>query len=133
VRKTKPLARALAGARAWITGLRADQSAARGDAGLIAFDAVRGLFKVNPLFDWTRKDVLAVVEAERIPINALHGKGFASIGCAPCTRAILPGEDERRGRWWWENDSERECGLHVRRRRAAASDARRWQAMAGCG
>jgi len=116
VRKTRPLGRALAGARVWITGLRGDQSSLRRDAGLISFDDERGLLKVNPVFDWTREALMAVVEAERIPINPLHAKGFASVGCAPCTRATRPGEDERRGRWWWEEDGQRECGLHLRPR-----------------
>ena len=115
VRKSKPLDRALAGAAAWIAGLRADQSATRRSAGLVSFDAERGLIKLNPLFDWTRDAVLAEVQRNKVPINSLHAKGFASIGCAPCTRAILPGEPERNGRWWWEHDGGRECGLHVPR------------------
>lgn len=115
VRKTKPLDRALAGAQAWITGARADQTAVRHDAGMVGFDDSRGLIKFNPLFDWTRESVMAVAQASRVPINALHAKGFASIGCAPCTRALAPGEPERNGRWWWENDSSRECGLHLPR------------------
>ena len=113
VRKMKPLDRALAGAAAWITGLRADQNKIRRDAGLISFDGARGLLKFNPLFDWTREAVLAEVKANNIPINKLHAKGFASIGCAPCTRAIRPGEPERNGRWWWEQDGIKECGFHV--------------------
>jgi phosphoadenosine phosphosulfate reductase len=121
VRKTRPLDRALAGAQAWITGARADQTAARQEAGLIGFDESRGLIKFNPLFDWTREAVLAVVQANRIPINSLHAKGFASIGCAPCTRAIAPGEPERNGRWWWEQESSRECGLHLPRKGVRAS------------
>ena len=116
VRKVRPLDGALAGAQAWITGARADQTETRKRAGLIAYEASRGLIKFNPLFDWTRAAVLAEVEAKRIPINALHAKGFASIGCAPCTRAIAPGEPERNGRWWWERDGARECGLHLPRR-----------------
>jgi len=115
VRKTRPLDRALKGAQAWITGLRGDQSAHRSEAGLIGVDDSRGLMKFNPLFDWTRDKVLAEVEAAHVPINALHAQGFASIGCAPCTRAIAPGEPERNGRWWWEQDSHRECGLHLPR------------------
>ena len=111
-RKTKPLERALAGASAWIAGLRADQSDARHEASVVAFDDGRGVLKVNPLVDWTRERVLAAVKANKIPINSLHAKGFGSIGCAPCTRAIAPGEPERNGRWWWEKDGARECGLH---------------------
>ncbi len=112
VRKVKPLDRALAGASAWLTGLRADQNSVRHDAGLLGFDDARGLLKFNPLFDWTRADVLNAVEAHDVPINSLHAQGFASIGCAPCTRAIAPGEPERNGRWWWEN-GHKECGLHL--------------------
>jgi phosphoadenosine phosphosulfate reductase len=115
VRKVKPLDRALAGAKAWITGLRQDQSVAREQAGLIEFDAGRGLFKINPLFDWTREGVLAAVKVHAIPINPLHARGFASIGCAPCTRAIAASEPERNGRWWWEHDGHKECGLHLPR------------------
>jgi phosphoadenosine phosphosulfate reductase len=118
VRKVKPLDRALAGAAAWITGLRADQNAVRREAGLVDFDATRKLMKFNPLFDWTRAAVLAAVEGNQVPINSLHAKGFASVGCAPCTRAIRPGESERNGRWWWEADGHTECGLHLPKRRA---------------
>lgn len=113
VRKVKPLDRALAGAVAWITGLRADQTSVRHDAGLIGFDAARDLMKFNPLFDWTRAAVMAEVEARQVPINRLHAQGFASVGCAPCTRAIAPGEPERNGRWWWEEGGHKECGLHM--------------------
>jgi phosphoadenosine phosphosulfate reductase len=115
VRKAQPLERALAGASAWIAGLRADQSAARRDAKLIAFDERRRLIKLNPLFDWTRAQVLAHVRAENVPINPLHAKGYASIGCASCTRATAPGEPERNGRWWWERGGHKECGLHLPR------------------
>ncbi len=114
VRKVEPLGRALAGAAGWITGLRADQSAHRGQAGLVAADAERGLLKLSPLHDWTREAVLRFADEHAVPRNALHAKGFASIGCAPCTRAIRPGEPERAGRWWWEDESRQECGLHVR-------------------
>ena len=136
VRKTKPLDSALAGASAWISALRGDQTATRREANLIGFDAGRKLIKFNPLYDWTRAQVLAAVKANDVPINVLHAKGFASIGCAPCTRAIKPGESERAGRWWWENNGASECGLHLprdnRRLRANArpvSDG----ASAGCG
>jgi phosphoadenosine phosphosulfate reductase len=115
VRKVKPLDRALAGASAWLTGVRADQTAARHEAGLLGFDDARGLLKFNPLFDWTRADVLAEVAVLNVPVNSLHAKGFASIGCAPCTRAIAPGEQERNGRWWWET-GHKECGLHLPRK-----------------
>jgi len=114
VRKVEPLNRALAGAKAWITGLRGDQSAHRAGMGVVEADAERGLLKLNPLFDWAQEAVLAFVRDNGIPTNPLHAKGFASIGCAPCTRAIAPGEPERAGRWWWEQQDKKECGLHVR-------------------
>ena len=89
----------------------------RREAGLVDFDAARKLMKFNPLFDWTRAAVLAAVEANQVPINSLHAKGFASVGCAPCTRAIRLGELERAGRWWWEDEAKKECGLHANRAR----------------
>lgn len=113
LRKLKPLARALDGADAWITGLRRGQSAARGAIALAAFDSERGLVKVNPLADWDAADIAAHAEANAVPVNPLHARGYPSIGCEPCTRAVRPGEPERAGRWWWENDAKRECGLHV--------------------
>lgn len=112
-RKMVPLRRALAGAAAWVTGLRAGQSANRAGMALAGHDAGFGLVKVNPLIDWTRADAVAFAAANDVPVNPLHEKGFLSIGCQPCTRAIEPGEDERAGRWWWETDKARECGLHV--------------------
>ena len=114
IRKVEPLNRALAGAGGWITGLRADQSAHRGAVGLLAADPGRGLLKLSPLHDWTREAVRTFAGTHVVPTNPLHDKGFASIGCAPCTRAIRPGEPERAGRWWWEGESKRECGLHTR-------------------
>jgi phosphoadenosine phosphosulfate reductase len=122
VRKVEPLNRALAGAAAWITGLRSDQSDARRDVGLVNVDWDRGILKFNPLFDWTREAVLSFTRERDVPVNTLHAKGFASIGCAPCTRAIAPGESERAGRWWWEEDGKKECGLHERHRARAALD-----------
>nr|WP_294501405.1 phosphoadenylyl-sulfate reductase [uncultured Rhodopila sp.] len=113
VRKVEPLGRALAGAAAWLTGLRADQSDGRGGLEFVAFDAARCLLKVNPLLDWSRDRVAAFVRDAGVPYNALYDRGFLSIGCAPCTRAVEPGEPERAGRWWWEQDQARECGLHV--------------------
>ena len=113
VRKVEPLGRALAGASAWVTGLRSDQSAGRGAVDLAAWDAERELVKYAPLFDWSRERVAAFCAAEDVPVNALHAQGYPSIGCEPCTRAVPPGEPERSGRWWWENDEARECGLHV--------------------
>lgn len=113
IRKVEPLGRALAGADIWLTGLRADQSAARGGVLLAEADASRGLVKASPLIDWTRERALAFAEENAVPINPLHAEGFVSIGCQPCTRAIRPGEPERAGRWWWEDDAAKECGLHV--------------------
>jgi bifunctional enzyme CysN/CysC len=114
VRKVEPLDRTLAGVQAWITGLRADQSANRQDMALISADEPRNLIKLNPLFDWSRDTVQNFTSSHGIPVNALHTKGFASIGCAPCTRALRPGEPERAGRWWWEDETKKECGLHAR-------------------
>lgn len=114
IRKVEPLAHALHGAKAWVTGLRGDQSNYRADEGLISADADRRLLKASPLFDWTRDAVLAFARENDVPLNPLHDRGFASIGCAPCTRAIRPGEPERAGRWWWEESDKRECGLHTR-------------------
>lgn len=113
IRKVEPLKRALAGAAAWVTGLRADQSAGRGQVELSAWDAERELVKFAPLFDWTRERVADFCAAEGVPVNALHAQGYPSIGCEPCTRAVAPGEPERAGRWWWEADEAKECGLHV--------------------
>jgi phosphoadenosine phosphosulfate reductase len=122
-RKVEPLNRALAGAAAWIVGLRADQSSQRESTKLVTADE-RRLLKLSPLFDWTRDAVAAFATANEVPINPLHAQSFASIGCAPCTRAIAPGEPERAGRWWWEDDDKKECGLHLaaaRRQVAAAA------------
>jgi len=113
VRKVVPLARALAGAEGWITGLRIEQSVDRADTRLAEHDRARNLIKINPLFDWSRQRVVDFVVKENIPHNTLHDRGFASIGCAPCTRAIGPDEPERAGRWWWEQQDQKECGLHV--------------------
>jgi phosphoadenylyl-sulfate reductase (thioredoxin) len=113
VRKVEPLSRALAGASGWIVGLRADQSGHRQETKAVAIDE-RGLLKFSPLFDWSRHAVQSYAEHNGIPVNPLHERGFVSIGCAPCTRAIAPGEPERAGRWWWEQDAKRECGLHGR-------------------
>lgn len=114
VRKVAPLGRALDGAAAWITGLRAEQSAERAEMRFAALDPVHRLIKVNPLLDWTRSRLADFVHAHHIPYNALHDRGFPSIGCAPCTRAVEPGEPERAGRWWWEQEEKKECGLHSR-------------------
>lgn len=114
VRKVRPLARALADARGWVTGMRREQSASRGAVPFAGWEEARGLVKVNPLADWSLERLDAYVAANAIPVNALHAKGFPSIGCQPCTRAIRPGEDIRAGRWWWENEDGKECGLHNR-------------------
>ena len=111
-RKVEPLGRALAGAAAWITGLRAAQSCDRAAAPYAAIEPAYGLLKLNPVIDWTRERVSAFVRDHDVPTNALHDRGFPSIGCAPCTRAVAPGEDERAGRWWWEHEEKKECGLH---------------------
>lgn len=113
VRKLKPLARALEGAEIWITGLRRSQSGNRATTPFAEYDAERNLLKINPLADWSLDQINAYVEHEAVPVNPLHARGYPSIGCEPCTRAIKPGEPERAGRWWWENDEKRECGLHV--------------------
>ena len=111
IRKVKPLNRALAGAKVWITGLRAEQSANRMEMPVIEWDDTRQLYKFNPLIRWRYDDVMDYIKEFNVPYNSLHDKGFLSIGCAPCTRAIEPGEDARAGRWWWET-SQKECGLH---------------------
>jgi phosphoadenosine phosphosulfate reductase len=113
VRKVEPLSRALAGAAAWVTGIRANQSIERSAVELASWDAERGLVKLAPLFDRTREQVVEECLELKVPINELHAKGFLSIGCEPCTRAIRPGEPERAGRWWWETETAKECGLHV--------------------
>ena len=113
-RKVEPLTRALAGKKAWITGLRAQQSATRDGLPTRSFDDGNGLMKFNPLAQWSEKDVWAYLKRNTVPYNALHDKFYPSIGCAPCTRAITPGEDIRSGRWWWEAPESRECGLHVK-------------------
>jgi phosphoadenosine phosphosulfate reductase len=112
VRKVEPLRRALAGKRSWVTGLRAGQSAARAQVGARAFDAEHGLEKFSPLHDWTEAEVWSYLRSREVPYNALHDRFYPSIGCAPCTRAVTPGEDPRSGRWWWEQGDAKECGLH---------------------
>ena len=112
VRKVEPLGRALAGSAGWITGIRAEQSSGRAQMAYAAFEAQHHVVKINPLFDWTRDRVAAFVHDQNIPYNPLHDRGFLSIGCAPCTRAVPPGAPERAGRWWWEEEEKKECGLH---------------------
>jgi phosphoadenosine phosphosulfate reductase len=112
IRKVEPLQRALKGADVWITGLRGDQSTNRNAMNVVEWDEQFQLIKYNPLIHWTLDEVNAFIDQNGVPVNSLHKKGFPSIGCAPCTRAVLPGEDLRAGRWWWES-STKECGLHV--------------------
>ncbi|MDN3668896.1 phosphoadenylyl-sulfate reductase [Echinicola jeungdonensis] len=113
VRKVEPLKRALEGNTIWITGLRSEQSNNRSSMRKIEWDEGNQILKYNPLLDWSMDDMLQYIQDNKIPYNPLHDKGFVSIGCAPCTRAIEPGEDPRAGRWWWEN-SKKECGLHTK-------------------
>ncbi|MDD2720526.1 MAG: phosphoadenylyl-sulfate reductase [Gallionella sp.] len=113
VRKVAPLKRALAGKKAWITGMRRDQAVTRDGLQVSSFDADHGLQKFNPLLDWSNAEVWQYVKQNDVPYNKLHDRFYPSIGCAPCTRNVTPGEDIRSGRWWWENPENKECGLHV--------------------
>jgi phosphoadenosine phosphosulfate reductase len=113
VRKVEPLTRVLAGLKAWICGLRREQSVTRQSIGKVEWDATFGLYKINPLVDWTEQRVWDFIQRSGVPYNALHDQGYRSIGCAPCTRTVKPGEDIRAGRWWWENPEHKECGLHI--------------------
>lgn len=117
VRKVEPLRRALAAKRAWVTGLRREQSVTRQGLQTREWDEENRRHKVNPLADWTGAEVWSYLKRHDVPVNTLHAKGYPSIGCAPCTRAVGPGEDPRAGRWWWENTETRECGLHPAQRR----------------
>ncbi len=112
IRKLVPLKRAFEGLDAWICGLRRDQSVTRKDMQTVEWDEGNGLIKINPLINWSEQDAWDYVNEHNVPVNPLHKKGFPSIGCLPCTRAIEPGEDIRAGRWWWENPETKECGLH---------------------
>ena len=112
VRKLEPLSRAFAGLKAWICGLRREQSVTRMEIKKIEWDASNGLLKINPLANWSEEEVKRYIELHNIPYNPLHNKGLPSIGCQPCTRAIEAGEDIRAGRWWWESPTHKECGLH---------------------
>lgn len=123
LRKVEPFARAVKGFGAWVTGVRREQSAERAQIPPVEFDAANGLYKVSPLLDWTHDDVWTYIRAKGLPYNVLHDEGFPSIGCSPCTRAVQPGEDNRAGRWWWENTDSRECGLQSRNRPAAPTPA----------
>jgi phosphoadenosine phosphosulfate reductase len=113
IRKLEPLSRALSGLDAWMTGLRRDQNVTRTVVNKLEWDDGHQMAKVNPLADWSWDDVWKYIKAHNVPYNALHDRGFPSIGCAPCTRAVRPGEDLRGGRWWWEHPETKECGLHV--------------------
>ena len=114
MRKLEPLGRALAGKSAWITGLRAAQSPTRRDLQVLEYDKAHGLIKINPLVDWSDEELASYAARHQLPLHPLYEQGFTSIGCAPCTRAIKPGEDIRAGRWWWENPEHKECGLHLK-------------------
>lgn len=112
IRKIEPLQRAFASLDAWICGLRSSQSVTRTDIGVVEWDSNNNLVKVNPLAKWSEQQVWDYIKEHKVPYNVLHDKGFPSIGCQPCTRAIMQGEDVRAGRWWWENPESKECGLH---------------------
>ncbi|QJW92338.1 phosphoadenylyl-sulfate reductase [Spirosoma taeanense] len=113
IRKVEPLNRALSGQKVWITGIRAEQSANRQGMTQLEWDDAHQLVKFHPLLDWTFEEVKQYIKGHNVPYNPLHDRGFVSIGCQPCTRAIQPGEDFRAGRWWWEDNSKKECGLHT--------------------
>ena len=113
IRKVEPLGRALAGKRAWITGQRRSQSSTRAELAVQEDDPGHDMQKFNPLADWSEQDIWDYLRQNNVPYTALHDRGFPSIGCEPCTRAVQPGEDVRAGRWWWENPESKECGLHV--------------------
>ena len=114
IRKVEPLQRALKGNEVWITGIRKEQSANRENMSSVEKDEKNQIVKFHPLFDWSLEEVKSFIKKNNIPYNALHDKGFPSIGCQPCTRAVKEGEDERAGRWWWEDTSKKECGLHAK-------------------
>ncbi len=114
IRKIEPLHRALKNRDAWICGLRNEQSSSRQNTKVVEWDEQNGLLKINPLIHWSEAEVWDFIRQHNIPYNKLHDKGFPSIGCSPCTRAIKPGEDSRSGRWWWEMDGKKECGLHLK-------------------
>lgn len=112
IRKVEPLRRALANVDAWMTGLRREQAVTRTNLEVFEWDEANNKIKINPLIDWSLADVHTYIKENNVDVNPLHAKGFVSIGCAPCTRAIKPGEDIRAGRWWWEQPEQKECGLH---------------------
>jgi phosphoadenosine phosphosulfate reductase len=121
IRKVEPFRRAIAGYAAWVTGVRREQSETRSQAQPQVLDERYGIYKISPLLDWSEADVWDYIRARALPYNPLHDRGYPSIGCAPCTRAIEPGQDHRAGRWWWEHPESRECGLHPRTRPTAVS------------
>lgn len=114
IRKVEPFTRAIAGYRAWVTGLRREQSLGRAQARPLEWDGTHGLYKVSPLLEWSEEQVWEYIRLHQLPYNLLHDRQFPSIGCSPCTRAVQPGESARAGRWWWEQPESRECGLHPR-------------------
>jgi phosphoadenosine phosphosulfate reductase len=116
LRKVEPFRRAISGRGAWVTGIRRGQSASRALSAPVEWDGQYGLYKVSPLLEWSENDIWDYIRRKRLPYNSLHDSGFPSIGCAPCTRAVQPGDGERSGRWWWERSESRECGLHPRAR-----------------
>lgn len=113
IRKVVPLDRALSGMKIWVSGIRASQSDNRSKMDLLEYDRERQLLRFHPLFDWSFERIREFIKLNHVPYNILHDKGFVSIGCQPCTRAVKPGEDFRAGRWWWEKDDVRECGCHL--------------------
>lgn len=114
IRKMEPLKRALEGMEAWITGIRKDQTINRFNTDVVEWDEGNEIIKINPLYKWTEKMVWDYIHTHEVPYNPLHDKGFPSIGCQPCTRAVSPGDDSRAGRWWWEDQGHKECGLHIK-------------------
>ena len=115
IRKVEPLKRKLTGLKAWVCGLRKEQSTTRSNIEKIEWDEALGLFKINPLADWTEAQVWEYIRKNNVPYNKLHDKGYPSIGCEPCTKAVKPGDDIRSGRWWWESKDSKECGLHIKK------------------
>jgi len=120
-RKVEPFKRAIHGFHAWVTGVRREHSPLRAQGSAEVWDAEYGLYKLSPLLDWSEAQIWQYIHARQLPYNALHDRGYPSIGCAPCTRAVAPGEERRSGRWWWEESQVRECGLHPRVRHAQAT------------
>lgn len=123
IRKIRPLRKALSTVKAWICGLRREQAVTRQSVELVAWDDDHGIYKICPLFDWTEAQVWQYIREHNVPYNGLHDRGFPSIGCAPCTRAVQPGEDVRAGRWWWEAPEHKECGLHRSRLKQSAGQS----------